>query len=57
MWVGAQMGGPICCKTKIPIYSKSWLKFGNYKYFTLVCIDFLHIFSMSLMTHLEFSFL
>jgi hypothetical protein len=28
--VGAQMGGPICHKSKVPIYSKSWSKFGNY---------------------------
>ncbi len=38
MWVGAQMGGPICHITKIPIYLKSWLDFENYKQFTLVYI-------------------
>jgi len=56
MWVGAQMGGPICRKTKVPIYSKSWLDFGYYNYFTLVYIDFLHFFSITLMTCLEFLF-
>ncbi len=30
VWVGAQMGGPICHRSKVPIYSKSWLDFGNY---------------------------
>jgi hypothetical protein len=30
LWVGAQMGGPICHRSKVPIYSKSWSDFGNY---------------------------
>jgi hypothetical protein len=29
-WVHAQMGGPICHRTKILIYSKSCWDFGNY---------------------------
>jgi len=28
--VGEQMGGPICHKFKVLIYSKSWLNFENY---------------------------
>jgi hypothetical protein len=28
--IGGQMGAPICCRTKILIYSKLWLDFGNY---------------------------
>jgi hypothetical protein len=55
--VNAWLGGPIYHRTKVPIYSKKWSNFGNYNYFTLVYIDFLHIFSMSLMTHLNFLFL
>jgi len=30
MGVGAQMSGPICHRSKVPIYSKFWLDFGNY---------------------------
>jgi len=28
--IGGQMGAPICCRTKVLIYSKLWLDFGNY---------------------------
>jgi hypothetical protein len=34
--VGAQMGGPICHRSKVLIYSKSWSNFGNYNWFTLI---------------------
>jgi len=52
MWVGAQMGEPICHITIIPIYLKSifWKLQVDYT-------NFLHIFFMSLMAHLEFLFL
>ncbi len=30
MGLGAQMGAPICHRSKVPIYSKSLSKIGNY---------------------------